>query len=1203
MSIISNQDDEVVAELIHEMKVEVQAAVKRRLRDGAVLAIQSDVMISNMDIDILPHFIPLMAHLAAGLQFCFSKDRSFVDPLKPKLENGQDAPIKDGPVVNLSTDSTDFEEQDDDEVNSMKVEDDEVISIEMDDGSDSSSSDDIADDSITNTERPVVLLPNGLVIYEDVCITFSIQNTTIRGSYPGKESGYVLLTTKGCVAEYIWPKVDNEYRNEFGMHSQLSVAYLSIQDRHEERIRTMFVAGIRHKDPPSLDIPAKKPREIHVDESFPLFERRSIRDDPLDLRHCFPTQAFGIKTTIEFLTTETGDEVKFVNEIGADEINILLDADACSRIMRFASNEQGGGFDTRWYTGDWTDSLSVEMLQNPNATIDLDDHLQIPKQIFLDENFMISSDLLNVIARFTNVELRVPAAIHENVRSCDILAETKETTFVVSSALPRTFLSGKIGNSISGDNLEEKGVIDFPNDPSDIAYALEQSEDPALRQLGAPTSKNASTFRVQLTARDFQMKIAPVIPFSNANQAQQFIAPTDMTMIVCFEGEAKGQNEEIQVVLFVSIQIHRILLNIDFDLLAGSTCTALYHFDTVQSTIERMKKLSPLITEVNDDPDKVKKSMYGRQIMVRRQLIKSKAAGGLSIVFCLQQSELMVTIWRQNVPILSPFRDGQISTDHFANVDDAYIKILRLFDLRINDFEVGVEFDFQTEESCRTILKCCLEKASMEFCDVKKVMKEFTFMNSESPDPEGGYGSDTSQDYNRYMVNFLSFGVESLPGNYDSAYMGREQHFAIRLEEQLSGDSRSWSLAADLTSPATITFHVDEVKDSFVLLVEALLLPTWSERARSVTDEAPFPDRTIGALFYTLLRNKEGPTQVIKLKWASSLESGEDPAEPFVERALSTLFNLFLPVDLQLVLLRLEIANLLLILPAAQCHKIQDGGSLGILLNQSDIVVRFYPVPGCKPENIQEVLACKGVAWSELIKTEEDGFYQNIWSQQSLISITRENGTLVLINPFDIGLTYEAANMSLSMKNDLKVNDIRRIEGVLWRIQSLSNRCSNYQNEVSNLLAKIRKSAPVAKDIISEEKEESNEASSSSIRATRMLVHKIQQELGSYEKELRSLILKKDSEAESLKIKIFEKEKERFGALALLSSRVAGWVRMGGYHRTGQRVARKSMMWPYWAVLRKDLLMLFSKPGEVSFRSDLKVSGFYFLTVYLAEAI
>merc|ERR1712113_1093821 len=74
-------------------------------------------------------------------------------------------------------------------------------------------------------------------------------------------------------------------------------------------------------------------------------------------------------------------------------------------------------------------------------------------------------------------------------------------------------------------------------------------------------------------------------------------------------------------------------------------------------------------------------------------------------------------------------------------------------------------------------------------------------------------------------------------------------------------------------------------------------------------------------------------------------------------------------------------------------------------------------------------------------------------------------------------------------------------------------------------------------------------------------------------------MLSKDNELESMKIDLFNKERERFGALSLLSSRVSGWVRMGSQHRSGQRIVKKSLLWPYWAILRKELLILFPRPS------------------------
>ena len=79
---------------------------------------------------------------------------------------------------------------------------------------------------------------------------------------------------------------------------------------------------------------------------------------------------------------------------------------------------------------------------------------------------------------------------------------------------------------------------------------------------------------------------------------------------------------------------------------------------------------------------------------------------------------------------------------------------------------------------------------------------------------------------------------------------------------------------------------------------------------------------------------------------------------------------------------------------------------------------------------------------------------------------------------------------------------------------------------------------------------------------------------------IRDGMLKKDEELERLKINLFQAQRERFGAMALLASRVAGWIRMGGQHRSGQRVIKKSILWPYWAILRKEIIVLYPRPGE-----------------------
>jgi hypothetical protein len=55
-------------------------------------------------------------------------------------------------------------------------------------------------------DRPVILLPNGLVIYDKVSFSVAMHHAMIRGTYT-ENSGHVQLVCKGVVIEAIWPKI------------------------------------------------------------------------------------------------------------------------------------------------------------------------------------------------------------------------------------------------------------------------------------------------------------------------------------------------------------------------------------------------------------------------------------------------------------------------------------------------------------------------------------------------------------------------------------------------------------------------------------------------------------------------------------------------------------------------------------------------------------------------------------------------------------------------------------------------------------------------------------------------------------------------------------------------------------------------------------------------------------------------------------
>jgi hypothetical protein len=85
---------------------------------------------------------------------------------------------------------------------------------------------------------------------------------------------------------------------------QFSISYVSLQEYSKTFVKEMFAGG-KHND---------QTKEIRLetseadDESFPKFETKSIRNDPINLRNTYPVQAFGLKTTLEIQ-----DEVRYNN--------------------------------------------------------------------------------------------------------------------------------------------------------------------------------------------------------------------------------------------------------------------------------------------------------------------------------------------------------------------------------------------------------------------------------------------------------------------------------------------------------------------------------------------------------------------------------------------------------------------------------------------------------------------------------------------------------------------------------------------------------------------------------------------------------------------------------------------------------------------------------------------------------------------------
>jgi hypothetical protein len=219
-------------------KMEVHVALHRRLRDGEVLAIQVDATVPKLEVEIPADAVQHLAHVLAGVAYTLSKDRAFVDPLKP-VGTATDDESPEAQLTISASESADMDDMLED-----VAEENDFIPKDLDADNSSSSSSEGEDEApvqkdkvpasnaaqatgkpsaaqslpFNKTDHPVIVLPNGIVIHDKLTFSLSVHNTTVRGTYAPKEDGYIQMVAKGCIVEAIWPKVTQvRLSNEFGV--------------------------------------------------------------------------------------------------------------------------------------------------------------------------------------------------------------------------------------------------------------------------------------------------------------------------------------------------------------------------------------------------------------------------------------------------------------------------------------------------------------------------------------------------------------------------------------------------------------------------------------------------------------------------------------------------------------------------------------------------------------------------------------------------------------------------------------------------------------------------------------------------------------------------------------------------------------------------------------------------------------------------
>ena len=287
--------------LFVNLPVQSHLAMHRRLRDNALLALQADLSLTNVELVIESETLPLLVHAMIGLEFCFIKDRSFVDPFGNGEIDERFLLFNDAsPSYNVEYEGSESKEND---ASKLEVDMNAEFNLESFDDEEENSTTTLKNEtSINNPSQdktsldgkenwPAFILPSGIIIFEKFCVSLSIHRFSMRAKYNSSVNGYLQFTMKGMVSEFIWLKADNKR----GGFAQLTLSHLNLHESYGNKIRTIINGG-NH-----LEENIYKGKETTNDDCFPSMETRDIRNDPFDLRTSFPLQTFGFKASIDLL--------------------------------------------------------------------------------------------------------------------------------------------------------------------------------------------------------------------------------------------------------------------------------------------------------------------------------------------------------------------------------------------------------------------------------------------------------------------------------------------------------------------------------------------------------------------------------------------------------------------------------------------------------------------------------------------------------------------------------------------------------------------------------------------------------------------------------------------------------------------------------------------------------------------------------------
>jgi len=1186
-------------ELLRNVPVEVHITLHRRLSNAAILAVQIDLSMMTIEVEVDPSFLPTLVHVASGLQYLLAKDRPFIDPLICDEKHDNRLRKKNAPTVQLLEHETELVQtesnvegidlQDDDSASDAESEDNgtapgdcenEDINVSSIEQKPSARAADIVDtdgpapnssrlrnrikslkfrktdDSVPKTddskEWPAIIMPYGLLIWDKVCLSLSIHSVAVRLRYDpldaGSDSrlrdsdvkGFVQLSMKGLVSEIIWP----QYKDERGGILQLSLAYLCVQECIDKSMRTLLIGGTEHD---WFNSPPKN--ETSFEEFFPLLEPRPVRNDPFDYRSTFPMQTFGFKASIcvieEAQITSSGGRIFVLNEIGINGIEVVFDSDRWGRLISFYSFKGADGnskFDHRWFSGDWSDHITDDMLISSSTTFDHEEYIQ-PLQEHEKVEKELSSDLINLTAKLTSVKVRIPAPLHKDADNSDVCISLSECMILISSALPRNFLSENIPGESVGDNeessAEDTSNLQFPNGLSDL------SND----HIHATPGRN---IRTQITLTDFSIKAMPPIPFPKSREPLTIISSSKLTFLLSLE---KGNRiirdiDESSTSIFFTALLNDMEINVEFGVLSSITGTILYHIEQLSRTLTPYAS----VTAIGDE----------------------KEGSNLTIFTRLSIPSFDFFLWRHSVSIDS----GQATSDlHSQN----YIPLLLLLHLCIERIDVGTQSivhgstnKLQAKESNledRVVVKASVGKMYLSLCDFDSLREQRNMTAGKNLITSA---EDSSQGSFKECVNIICFEKGKGTPQLSEAASEKNIVFAMKVESRALL-SPCYSAAIEISS-GEIMLNMEKI-DSFVTLTMEALFEQVSQLNSSKKIET-WKDNSIVSQTITSL---------------SSLYS--DGTENVVSTTLQEKMDSLFHVSADFIMMRVCINNVMLAVPQSP----MGDNYFGLILEATSLCAGSFQQKNISADKKLMLETSSGpdeLSWREIFQNESDGLHHTISSRQKCINMDKrqsiKSGTETIIDSFTLESNGQPLKwQGMLSKCTLSIHDLTVLDELCSSLKSCRKYSARIKSEVLGVLSALTlipyhdcvtrgASKAIARNDVRSPLIAICEASSNSMKSTTLLFAQMKEELAAFENKNRLYLDAKQNEIDYLRSMIFKRERERLSLASLVSNQACGFIRMGGTGLSGQRTVSVTNLWKFWAVLRDSQLIIFKDFSELT---------------------